>query len=65
MKFLGAVAVSIPTGFQPFFGQHGQAFAKGIQHVDGSGVMVDAAFAIEAVPVLAQPVDVETKGRWG
>ena len=53
--------MSVPALFQTLFGQNGQAFAKAINQVDGSSVMIDAAFALEAVPVRSQPVDVEAE----
>jgi hypothetical protein len=57
--------MSFPAFFQTFFGNNGKTFTKTIELVDGSGMMVNPAFALEAVPVKAEPVDVQVEGDGG
>ena len=54
-----------PDVLDSLLGHHGQALPQAVERVDRRGVVVDAGLAGEAVPVLAQPVQiqVERNGR--
>ena len=64
LKCVSSMPMSTPTVLKTLLGNHGEPLAQPVHGVDGAGVVVDAALALPAVPVLAQPIKIEVEGTW-
>ena len=54
--------MSPPAVLESFLGDHSETLSQPVHGVDRPGVVVDAALALPAVPVLAEPIKVEVEG---
>ena len=61
LECVGGKPVSPPAVLEPLLGNHGEALAQPVHGVHRPCVVVDPPLALPAVPVLAQPVEVQVE----
>ena len=61
LQCVSSESVSAPAVLEPLLGDHGKTLPQPVHGVDRPGVVVDAALALPAVPVLAEPIKVEVE----